>query len=49
MGHCDRVLVEPLEPGQIVDISIEMVSPDRPGNYQGVWRMSSASGHFFGG
>lgn len=49
MGHCDRVLVGPLEPGQIADISVEMVSPAQAGDYQGVWRMSSASGHFFGG
>jgi len=49
MGHCDRVLVGPLEPGQVADISVEMVSPAQSGDYQGVWRMSSASGHFFGG
>ncbi|XP_074595047.1 protein ILRUN [Brevipalpus obovatus] len=48
LTHSDQILVGSLEAGQIIDLSVEMVSPTQPGDYQGVWRMCSASGHFFG-
>jgi len=44
----DRVLVEPLEPYTATDISIEMTSPSDPGIYESKWRMSTATGNFFG-
>ena len=44
----DRVLVEPLEPYTATDISIEMTSPSTPGIYESKWRMSTATGNFFG-
>ncbi|XP_013786782.1 uncharacterized protein C6orf106 homolog [Limulus polyphemus] len=48
LGCEDRALVKPLKPREVADISIEMVSPDRPGIYQGQWRMSTATGQYFG-
>ncbi|XP_076316471.1 protein ILRUN-like [Tachypleus tridentatus] len=48
LGCEDRVLVEPLKPKEAADVSIEMLSPDRPGIYQGQWRMSTATGQYFG-
>lgn len=45
----DRVLVSsPLEPYTATDISVEMTSPTAPGIYQAKWRMSTATGNFFG-
>lgn len=37
-----------LRPGETMDISLKMRSPDRPGIYEAQWRMSSPSGAFFG-
>jgi len=44
----DRVLVEPLDPYTASDISVEMTSPSVPGMYESKWRMSTATGNFFG-
>jgi len=44
----DRVLVGPLDPLQSTDISVEMTSPCTPGMYESKWRMSTATGNFFG-
>lgn len=44
----DRVIVESLKPWQMADISIEMHSPREPGIYEAKWRMSTATGSFFG-
>jgi len=44
----EKVLVNSLAPGEIIDISIEMISPDKAGIYQGQWRMSTANGFYFG-
>ena len=48
LSEQDRVLVEPLEPYTATDISIEMTSPAEPGIYESKWRMSTATGNFFG-
>jgi len=49
MCQQDRVLMsDPLEPYTATDISIEMTSPASPGIYQSKWRMSTATGNFFG-
>ncbi|KAG8193834.1 hypothetical protein JTE90_029567 [Oedothorax gibbosus] len=48
LGHGDRALVDALEPHEMADVSVEMVSPQDPGIYQGQWRMSTATGQFFG-
>lgn len=44
----ERVLVDPLDPYMSTDISVEMESPDEQGVYQAKWRMSTATGNFFG-
>jgi hypothetical protein len=37
-----------IEPGQSVDVSIEMVAPSTPGSYISYWMLSNASGKVFG-
>lgn len=49
MTHIDRVMSVSLSPGQVTDISIDMVSPSKTGIYQGQWRMITPSGCYFGG
>lgn len=49
MCHSERVLVDSLLPGDTCDISVDMISPQKPGIYQGQWRMSTSTGQFFGG
>ncbi|XP_076369975.1 protein ILRUN-like isoform X1 [Tachypleus tridentatus] len=48
LGFQDQAKVEPLQPTEAADVSIEMMSPDKPGIYQGQWRMSTATGQYFG-
>ena len=48
LSEQDRVLVEPLYPYTATDISVEMTSPSTPGIYESRWRMSTATGNFFG-
>ncbi|GFS97459.1 protein ILRUN [Nephila pilipes] len=48
LGHVDRVIVDALEPLEMTDVSVEMISPQSAGIYQGQWRMSTATGQFFG-
>lgn len=49
MTHVDRVMSGSLGPGQMTDISVDMVSPSKTGIYQGQWRMITPSGSYFGG
>lgn len=42
-------MVESLEPGAQVDISIDMTSPSVIGIHQGQWRMQTPTGLYFGG
>ena len=37
-----------LRPGETMDISVRMMSPERPGIYESQWRMATASGVYFG-
>lgn len=48
LGSKERVMVEALQPGQEVDVSVDMNSPNQTGMYQGQWRMSTATGMYFG-
>ncbi|RWS30247.1 hypothetical protein B4U80_00683, partial [Leptotrombidium deliense] len=48
MTTCERVIVDPLEPGHITDVSVEMISPSKAGIFQGQWRISTATGQYFG-
>ncbi len=40
--------VDAVPPGNVVDISVEMTSPDTTGKYTGYWRMQNADGVVFG-
>jgi hypothetical protein len=37
-----------VSPGEEIELSVEMKAPDSEGTYQGNWRMSVATGAFFG-
>lgn len=37
-----------VRPGEAVDISINMVTPTKPGNYKGSWMLRNESGRYFG-
>jgi hypothetical protein len=39
---------ENIDPGETVDLSVELVAPDEPGRHRGYWRLSTASGAPFG-
>ncbi len=38
----------PVAPGKSVDISIDMVAPDKPGTYQSNWKLENKAGALFG-
>lgn len=44
----EAIAVEPIAPGQEVDVSVNLVSPAKPGRYTGYWRMCTAEGKKFG-
>jgi len=46
--HCS-VSVKALRPGEMSDVSVEMVSPAEPGIHQGQWKMCTVNGLYFGG
>jgi hypothetical protein len=49
MGASPSVsLAGDVAPGQSVDISVDMVAPNRSGKYQGNWKMRNASNVLFG-
>ncbi len=41
-------LQEQVLPGQSVEVSVDMVAPDSPGEYQGNWKMRNAANNLFG-
>ncbi|OGO18547.1 MAG: hypothetical protein A2Z14_19245 [Chloroflexi bacterium RBG_16_48_8] len=41
-------LMDTIQPGQTLDLSIEMTAPEGPGTYQGFWRLKSDDGDYFG-
>lgn len=49
LGAAERVMIESLDPGAELDVSVPMTSPSVAGMYQGQWRMSSPTGVLFGG
>lgn len=49
LGPVNLVSVKPLEAGEHYDLSVNMISPGKPGMYQGQWRMCLPSGQYFGG
>jgi len=48
LAETERVLVDSLDPYTATDISVQMTSPGVPGLYESRWRMSTATGNFFG-
>jgi hypothetical protein len=38
----------PVEPGKIIDMSIQMKAPDIAGNYKGNWKIKNPAGNVFG-
>lgn len=49
LGPVNLVSVKPLDAGEYYDLSVNMISPGKPGMYQGQWRMCLPSGQYFGG
>ena len=43
----DRLEVGCLPPGQKIDISVSMRSPEKPGMYESQWRMATSIGNIF--
>jgi hypothetical protein len=48
LSTVERKMVEALDPGQVVDIHVEMRSPSSVGTYVSLWRMCLPTGTFFG-
>jgi hypothetical protein len=41
-------LLEEVQPGNNIDVSLDMIAPEEPGVYQGNWKLSNANGELFG-
>ncbi len=37
-----------VQPGQTIDLAIDLTAPEVPGTYQGFWRLQSGDGDYFG-
>ncbi|HLF75051.1 MAG TPA: NBR1-Ig-like domain-containing protein [Anaerolineales bacterium] len=48
MGSSPLTLQSSVAAGAQFDLSVPMTAPNTPGTYRGNWRMSTASGQFFG-
>jgi hypothetical protein len=48
MGGVTLVLDEPVSSGAELELSIAMTAPNKTGEVRGHWRLSTASGAFFG-
>jgi hypothetical protein len=49
MGAPNTILLPKIvQPGQTIDLSIDMTAPEEPGTYQGFWRLQSGDGDYFG-
>lgn len=44
----DSIIVPPIQPKGVVDISVPMIAPSTPGTYQSQWRMRNERGELFG-
>jgi len=47
-GRSSIRLLGNVAPGQMVDLSVDLVSPDKDGHYRGYWMLRNASGVVFG-
>ncbi len=43
-----QTFLSTVQPGQSVDISIDMIAPAKPGEYQSNWKLRNPQGQFFG-
>ena len=41
-------LLQEVEPGDVIDITVDMIAPDTPGFYQSNWMLKDGEGEFFG-
>lgn len=48
MGGTTVALQSAVQPGAETNLSVELTAPGTPGTYRGNWRMTTASGTFFG-
>lgn len=48
LSQIDSIPVDSLMPGEITEVSLEMVSPSLPGSYEGQYRMVTPDGVYFG-
>lgn len=48
MGAPESVPVAEIKPNETVDISVDMVAPDKPGSYRSAWRLQAPDGTYFG-
>lgn len=46
-GPANQALTGSVNPGQTVDISINLEAPNTPGDYQGYWKLRNAAGETF--
>lgn len=44
----DTIIVPPIQPKGVVDISVPMIAPSTPGTYQSQWRMRNERNELFG-
>ena len=49
LAQTDRIIVEAIQPKCTTEVSVEMHARAQPGVYESQWRMSTATGLFFGG
>lgn len=48
LASADEVAIPPTEPGQTVDLSIDMQAPEEPGSYRSDWRLCASPDACFG-
>ena len=48
-AHNAVIPVHPIDPGEMTDLTIPMMSPSQTGCYRGQWRLANISNNFFGG
>jgi hypothetical protein len=44
MGDNTRVPITPADPGEVIDVSVKLLAPDKPGTYTSYWHLQLPSG-----
>lgn len=47
LGGLDASLNQPVQPGETIDVSINLVAPTAPGQYRGEWQLANTAGTRF--